>query len=120
MNQVEQVARGYFGLGDHESQVSVTSDRDFLMYIWARNVEVTDGGVQVMTPPSRFRTAGSSGPQDGLVLDVSAQSGVDLGCIGACGGEAIEISNAFGARVTVFVTVVTAIDATVEMNTTPA
>ncbi len=110
------VVRGYFGLGDNEQVVHVTSNADFLLYIWARNVETSQGGVQVTTPPSQFRGSGSTGPQDGLVLDVPAQTGLDLGCIGAQKGEVIDITNAFGARVTVFLTVVTANGATVTMT----
>ncbi|MFF7354189.1 MULTISPECIES: hypothetical protein [Streptomyces] len=112
----DHVVRGYFGLGDHESVVHVTSDKDFLLYIWARNVETSQGGVQVLTPPSQFRGSGSTGPQDGLVLDVPAQTGMTLGCIGAQGGETLDVSNAFGARVTVFLTVTTAHGATVAMT----
>lgn len=88
------------------------------MYIWARNVETSPGGVQVMTPPSQFRGAGSTGPQDGLVLDVPAQTGMDLGCIGAKAGEGLELTS--GERVTIFVTVVTAPLAAVSITTTPA
>ncbi|MGI8412601.1 MAG: hypothetical protein ACR2LV_06190, partial [Solirubrobacteraceae bacterium] len=51
-----------------------------------------------------------------LVLNVGPGAGVDLGCIGGVTGEAIEISSAGGARVTVFITVVTAAVATVEMR----
>lgn len=114
----DHVVRGYFGLGDHEHVVHVTSDADFLLYIWARNVEISQGGVQIMTPPSQFRGSGSTGPKDGLVLDVPAQTGLDLGCIGAQSGEVVDISNAFGARVTVYLTVVTANGATVTMTWT--
>jgi hypothetical protein len=113
------VARGYFGLGDHEVAVSVTSDHDFLLYIWARNVEVFNAGVQVSTPPSPFRSKGASGATDGLGLSVAAQSGVDLGCIGGHAGEAIQITNSGGARVTVFLTVETARGAKVKMSATP-
>jgi hypothetical protein len=74
------------------------------------------GGVQITTPPSQFRGRGSTGPIDGLVLDVPSQTGKDLGCIGGRAGETIDITNAFGARVTVFVTLVTAQGATVNMN----
>jgi hypothetical protein len=112
----QQVTRGYFGLGDHEQVVHVTSSSDFIVNIWARNVETTQGGIQVMTPPSQFRTSGSTGPKDALVLDVPAQMGMDLGSIGARGGEIIDISNAFGARVTVFLTVRTATGSTVQMT----
>ncbi len=117
-NRCDHIVRGYFGLGDHEHVVHVTSNADFLVYIWARNVETTRGGVQILTPPSQFRGSGSTGPQDGLGLDVPAQTGQDLGCIGAQGGETIDISNAFGARVTVFLTVITAHGATVTMTWT--
>lgn len=114
----DHVVRGYFGLGDHEDVVRVTSTGDFLLYIWARNVETSRGGVQIMTPSSQYRGSGSTGPQDGLVLDVPAQTGMDLGCVGAQGGETLEISNAFGARVSVFLTVVTAYGATASMSWT--
>jgi hypothetical protein len=117
---MDQAVRGYFALGDHEASVDVTSDADFLVYLWALNVETFPGGVQVLTPPSRFRTPGSTGPHDGLVLDVPAQTGMDLGCIGAGAGETLNISNGFGARVTIFVTVLTASGASVSITTTPA
>ncbi len=117
---MDKVARGYFGLKDWEASVSITSNRDFLVHIWARNVENFAGGVQILTPPSQFRGQGSSGPQDGLVLDVGPGAGADLGCIGGVKGEAIQISSAGGARVTVFVTLVTAAAATVKMTATPA
>ncbi len=112
----EQVIRGYFSLGDHEQVVHVTSDADFVLHIWARNIETSQGGVQFLTPPSQFRTSGSTGSNDGLVLDVPSQTGMSLGAIGAQAGEAIDISNAFGARVAVFLTVVTCHDATVSMT----
>jgi hypothetical protein len=114
----DKIVRGYFGLGDHEHLVRVSSTEDFLLYIWARNVETSQGGVQVTTPPSAFRGSGSTGPQDGLVLDVPAQTGLDLGCIGGDARETIEITNAFGARVTVFLTVVTGLGGRVSMTTT--
>ncbi|MGW7285914.1 hypothetical protein ACWGH4_10535 [Streptomyces sp. NPDC054847] len=112
----DHIARGYFGLGDNENVVHVTSDEDFVLHIWARNVETSQGGVQVLTPPSQFRGSGSTGPLDGLVLDVPAQTGMTLGCIGAQGGETIDLSSAFGARVTVFLTVVTVRGAAVAMT----
>jgi hypothetical protein len=105
-----------FGLGDWEIAVHVTSSADFLVYMWARNVETFPGGVQIITPPSQFRGAGSTGPIDGLVLDVPPQTGKDLGCIRGHAGETIDISNAAGARVTVFVTLVTAQGATANMT----
>jgi hypothetical protein len=112
----EQVVRGYFGLGDHEQVVHVTSDADFVLHTWARNVETFPGGVQYTTPPSGFRGGGSTGAYDGLVLDVPSQTGMSLGVIGAEAGETIDISNAFSARVTVYLTVVTCHDATVSMT----
>jgi hypothetical protein len=112
----DQIVRGYFGLGDHESALHVTSTEDFLVYIWARNVERSRGGVQISTPPSQFRGSGSTGPRDGLVLDIPAQTGQTLGCIGAKRRETIDIANAFGARVTVFLTVVTCPRAKVTMT----
>ena len=112
----DQVVRGYFGLGDHDQVVHVTSDADFVIHVWARNVEISQGGVQFLTPPSQFRTSGSTGPNDGLVLDVPSQTGMSLGVIGAQADETIDISSAFGARVTVFLTVVTCHGATVSMT----
>ena len=112
----EQVVRGYFGLGDHEQVVHVTSDADFVVHVWARNVETSQGGVQFLTPPSQFRTSGSTGPNDGLVLDVPSQTGMSLGAIGAQADETIDVSSAFGARVTVFLTVVTCHGATISMT----
>ena len=73
-----------------------------------------------MTPASQFQGGGSHGhPIDGLVLDVPAQTGMDLGCIGANAGETLNISNAAGARVTIFMTVITAPGATVNMIGVP-
>jgi hypothetical protein len=116
----DTIARGYFGLGDWETVVYVTSDADFLTCIWARNVEIFHGGVQIIPPASQFQGGGSTGHStDGLVLDVPAQTGMDLGCIGADAGETIDISNAFGARVTVFLTVISAQGATVNMEGIP-
>ncbi len=112
----DQVTRGYFGLGDNVQIVHVTSDADFVVHIWARNVEISQGGVTFFTPPSQFRGSGSTGPSDALVLDVPPQTGMTLGTIGAQAGETIDISNAFGARVTVFLTVVTCHNATVNMT----
>lgn len=112
----EHVARGYFSLGDHEQVVHVNSSADFLLYIWARNTETAHRGVQVTTPASQFRGPGSSGENDGLVIDVPAQTGVDLGCIGGQANETIHLSSAGGPRVVVYLTVVTADGATVEMT----
>jgi len=99
------ITRGYFGLHDHDNVVHITSNSDYLVCIWARNVETFRGGVQITTPASQFRGPGSTGPVDGLVLDVPPQTGLDLGCLGGRANERINISDAFGARVTVFVTV---------------
>jgi hypothetical protein len=112
----EHVVRGYFGLGDHERVVHVTSDADFVLHTLARNVETFPGSVQFLTPPSQFRGSGSAGPEDGLGLDVPAQTGMSLGAIGAQAGETIDISSSSGARVVVFLTVVTCHDATVSMT----
>ena len=108
----QKIVRGYFSLG----VVHITSSADFLVYVWARNIETFAGGVQIITPPSQFRGAGSTGPIDGLVLDIPPQTGKDLGCIGGRAGETIDISNAAGARVTVFLTLVTAHGATANMT----
>jgi hypothetical protein len=112
----ERVSRGYFGLHDSDRVVHVTSDADFMLCIWARNVETSRGGVQVITPASQFRGPGSTGPYDGLVLDVPAQTGIDLGCLGGRANERIDVSDAFGARVTVYLTLKTAATATVSMT----
>jgi hypothetical protein len=112
-----KIERGYFGLGNspQETVVKVTSTADFTIGIWARNVETFHGGVQILTPPSQFRGPSSTGPEDGLVLDVPPQTGMDLGYIGARENEVISISSAFGARVSVFLTVATADGAIVKM-----
>src|SRR5277367_4720083 len=104
-----KIERGYFGLGSpDQTVVKVSSSADFTISLWARNVETFHGGVQILTPPSQFRGPSSTGPEDGLVLDVPPQTGMDLGYIGARENEVISVSSAFGARVTVFLTVATA------------
>ena len=113
---LEHVVRGYFGLGDHERVVHVTCDADFVLHIWARNADTSPGGVEFLTPPSQFRGSGSTGPADAIVLNVPPQTGMNLGAIGAQAGETIDISKAFHAPVTVFLTVVTCRDATVSMT----
>jgi hypothetical protein len=112
----QQIVRGYFSLGDWESVVHVTSNADFLVYMWARNIETFAGGVQITTPPSQFRGRGSTGPNDVLVLDIPPQAGNDLGCIGGYAGETMDISNAAGARIIVFVTLITAQGAAANMT----
>lgn len=116
MSSELKIERGYFGLGDSDHLVQVTSTADFTISIWARNMETFHGGVQIDTPASQFRGPGSTGPEDDLVLDVPALTGLDLGRIGGRHGEVISISNAFGPRVSVFLTVVTAHGATVHMT----
>ena len=59
---------------DNDHIVLVTSDKDFVLYIWARNVETFHGGIQIATPPSQFRGVCSTGRDDGLVLDVPLQT----------------------------------------------
>jgi hypothetical protein len=105
--------RGYFGLHDNDKVVWVTSTEDFVVHFWARNVETFASGVQVTTPASQFRGAGSSGRLDALVMDVPPHTGISLGCIGGKGGEKFEITAT--GRVTVFLTVETAPGATVTM-----
>jgi len=46
----DQIVRGYFGLGVHEQVVRVNSSQDYRLHIWARNVETSQGGIQIMTP----------------------------------------------------------------------
>jgi hypothetical protein len=111
-----KIERGYFGLGDSVNVVQVTSTADFTVNIWARNVGTFHGGVQIDTPASQFRAPGSTGDEDGLVLDVPAQTGLNLGLIGGRRHEVISISNSSGARMGVFLTVVTAHGATVDMT----
>ena len=53
------------------------------------------------------------GPDDGL-----PQTETDLGCIGACAGEIIDITSAFSARVTIYLTVVTSVLSNVIMTRT--
>ena len=104
----DHVVRGYFGCGEHEHVVRATgTTAGFVLHVRARNVETSRGGVTISTPPSRLRTSGSAEPRDGLVPDVPAQTGMSLNAIGARVGETVDVSSAFGARVTVFLTVVT-------------
>ncbi len=107
--------RDYFSLHDWERVVHVTSNADYLVCIWARNVETFGDGVQITTPPSKFRGRGSTGPYDALVLDVPKQTGMDLGCIGGSAGETIDISSA-NARIVIYLTVITEHSATVNMT----
>jgi hypothetical protein len=79
-------------------------------------VELTLGGVQLITPPSQFRGASSTGPFDGLVMDVAAQTGVSFSSIGGHGGEVFQVSSAGGGQIAVFLTVVTRHGATVSMT----
>lgn len=116
VSSVFKIERGYFGLGDNDHLVEVTSSADFELGIWARNVDTFHGGVQVDTPASQFRGAGSTGPEDSLLMDVPAQTGLDLGSIGGRRDEVIKLSSGFGARVTVYLTVVTAHGAVVKMT----
>jgi hypothetical protein len=113
---MHHVTRGYIGLQDNDHIVHVTSDKDFVLHIWARNVETFHGRIQITTPPSQFRGVGSTGPDDGLVLDVPPETGMDLGCIGARAGETIDITSAFSARVTSYLTVVTSVLSNVTMT----
>ena len=99
------ITRCCFSLGDHESVVHVKGQSDFLINIWARNIETKMGGVQVTTPKSQFRGKGSTGPNDSLAMNVPAQTGMNLGSIGGKDGETIDITNAFGARMVVFLTI---------------
>jgi len=117
MSTMLEVRRGYFALGDHEHVVKVSCTQDFEIHFWARNIETFHGGIQVSTPPSQFRTPASNGPQDGLVMDVPPQTGLNLGLIGGKATESISISNAFGARVTVFLTIVTSNGGTISVVT---
>ena len=114
-----EIVRGYFALHDWESAIHVTSTADFLVYLWARNIETFNGAIEVYTPPSQFRTPASSGPRDGLAMDVPAQTGMNLGCIGGKAGETIDIQGV-NNRISIFVTVVTCEGAKVNISRTPA
>ena len=84
----DKIVRGYFSVGDWEQSVHVSSISGFQTCIWARNVEVFHGGIQIITPATQFQCGGKAGHTiDGLVLDVPAQTGMDLGCIGADTGK---------------------------------
>lgn len=50
-----EVERGHFGLGvgQPEQVVRVSTAHDFMLSIWARNVEITPGGIQLITPPGQ-------------------------------------------------------------------
>jgi hypothetical protein len=110
----EQVVRGSFELHDNDPEVRVHSSADFLLYIWARNLEKFAAGVEVITPASQFRGVGGTGPQDGILMDVPAQTGTNLGCIGGKGGERFSLSSP-KATISIFLTVVTAQGANVTM-----
>jgi hypothetical protein len=71
---MHHVTPGYFGLQRNDHIVHVTSDKDFVLYIWARKWRYSMG-IQITTPPSQFRGVGSTGPDDGLVLDVPRRPG---------------------------------------------
>jgi len=107
---MHHITRGYFGLQDNDHIVHVTSDKDFVLYISGRAMWRHS---MVDQPPSQFRGVGSTGPGDGL-----PQTGTDLGCIGARAGEIIDISSAFSARVTIYLTVVTSVLSNVTMTRT--
>lgn len=112
--QGDQVVRGYFKLARQAQGVHVKSDADCEIHLWARNLGPGDGGVQVITPTSEFH--GASEPEEGMVLDLPGQTGMDLGLIGAKAGETITFTQAYGSRVALYVTVVTSGFATVTMN----
>ena len=76
-------------------------------------METFHSGIQITTPLSQFRGAGYTGPDDGL-----PQTETDLGCIGARAGEIIDITSAFSARVTIYLTVVTSVLSNVIMTRT--
>ena len=113
-----KIERGYFGLGagQPEQVVSVSSTHDFTLSIWARNVEIAPGGIQLITPPSQFRGASSTGPIDGLGMDLPAQTGLSFSNIGGRGGEIFQLSSSGGGQIAVFLTVVTRHGATVSMT----
>lgn len=112
--QGEQVVRGYFRLGQRGPSVHVKSDADALVHLMARNNGPADGGLNVETSYSQFHL-GTLDPEDAMVLDLPSETGMDLGTIGIKANEVLELSQAYGSRVTVFVTVQTAGFATVEM-----
>jgi hypothetical protein len=48
---MHDATRGYFALPDNDHIVQVTSDKDFVLYIWARNVQTFHGGIQNAAEP---------------------------------------------------------------------
>jgi hypothetical protein len=112
--QGDNIVRGYFRLGQRGPSIHVRSDADALVHIVARNNGPGEGGLHVLTPYSQFHL-GARDPQDELVFDLPAETGMNLGAIGIKGGEVLELSQAYGSRVTVFVTVQTAGFASVDM-----
>ena len=116
-----QITRGFFGMGFKPPvTVNVKSDKDFLVYIWVRNYQDRMGNMRIFTPPSDF-TDNESGElptrmkHDDLTFQIPGQTAQNLGCIGAQGGETVEIESS-GATQAMFLTVVTVEGANVEMT----
>lgn len=116
-----QIARGYFGMGFKPPvTVNVKSDKDFFIYIWVRNYQDLMGNIRIFTPPSDF-TDNEYGElptrmkHDDITFPIPGQTAQNLGCIGAHGGETVEIESS-GATQAMFLTVVTENGANVEMT----
>lgn len=116
-----QITRGFFGMGFKPPvTVNVKSDKDFLIYIWVRNYQDHMGNIRVFTPPSHFTDNEYSElpdrmKHDDLTFPIPAQTAQNLGCIGARGGETIEIDS-IEAEQAMFLTVVAEKGARVEMT----
>lgn len=115
-----EITRGYFGMGfEPPVAVSVKSDKDFLLYIWVRNSQDRMGYIRIFTPPSQFTdNEYSELPQrmkhDDITFPIPAKTGQNLGCIGARGGETIEIESSEAVQ-GMFLTAVSEKGAKVEM-----
>lgn len=65
---MDHVTRGYFGLPDNDHIVHVTSDKDLVLYIWAPDIPWRNSDRRRAN--SAVLVLGSTGSDDGLVLDV--------------------------------------------------
>jgi len=116
-----QITRGFFGMGFKSPMaVNLKSDKDFLVYIWVKNSEDHMGNIRIFTPPSQFTDNEYSElppnlKHDDFAFPIPAQTAQNLGCIGARGGENIEIESS-GEIETMFLTVVAEKGANVVMT----
>ena len=112
-----QVVIGSFSLGDWETAVHVKSDRDYLLYISAINVDTFTGAMGIQLSSTDFYGSGQSGPGASTAYFVPGKTTMDLGPIGGNGGETISLVDAGAhARTSVILTVVTCQGANVTMD----